>query len=102
MTEQSVCNLPAAERAERAAMIRAEILPRVRARRELFDGIAWDFESTPELVQRLEDWIALERECCASLDWRLESGDPNRLVLLVRGAGAKELFARTEPAKACD
>ncbi len=75
-------------------MIRAEILPWVRRSEELANGLVWEFERTPAMEAKLAGWVELERQCCGGFDWSLEPRDAsNALVLVVEGAGVKELFA---------
>jgi hypothetical protein len=102
---EDVCNLRGDEREQRAAMIRAEILPLVRRREDLPNGFALEFERTPSVAAKLARWVELERTCCASLDWELEldaAGD--RVRLSVRGEGAHELArlaGASRPTRAC-
>lgn len=66
----SPCTLSAEALRERIAMIRSEILPHLKATRVLAGGRSLDFG--PELRERLEAWIELERRCCGGLVWKLE------------------------------
>ena len=36
----------------------------------LVDGVALELADEPGLVDRVDEWIALERQCCSSIDWQ--------------------------------
>ena len=83
---EAVCDLPPAALEERRALIRREILPLVKRNRELSDGFAWEFDPSPELRAKLDEWVAFERECCGGLEWEIEAPpDDSALRLRVRG-----------------
>jgi hypothetical protein len=97
----TVCSLSSAELEDRLEMIRKEILPHVKRSEELPNGRAWEFEETPALWGKLEEWVALERRCCGGLGWSLERLPENRLRLAVLGvepgSGFLERLAEPEP-----
>ncbi len=80
-----VCSLPTDEWQDRSAMIRREILPLVTRREALESGMALEFEHSPALRKRLEDFIAFERECCSGLTWQLHRPSSRVLRLKVEG-----------------
>ena len=86
--ETSLDALPAAERENRAAAIRREILPLVRRRESLADGIAWEFAREPGLRAKLDRFVAFERECCSGLDFEISGSPGGTLRLSIRGEGA--------------
>jgi hypothetical protein len=61
-------------------MIRSEFAPSVLRAEALPDGLAFEFAS--EMRTQVEALVALERECCSGLDWRVvgvPGGDGVRL-----------------------
>jgi len=89
MTEDSVddvCSLAPDELEARRRRIRAEILPHVERKLDLPDGFACDFDS--RMKAKLEDLVALERECCGGLDWKVLDLADGGVRLEVRGNGA--------------
>src|SRR5262245_56911862 len=91
------CRLDAFRPGERArhADLTDELRTRVRARRELPRGYAFEFGNDPAFSRRLIEWMALERRCCPFLEFELELGeaaDPVQLRL-TGGPGIKEFLA---------
>lgn len=82
----NVCSLPPDELEARRRSIRAEILPHVDRKLDLSDGFACEFDS--RMKARLEELVALERECCGGLDWKLLDLPGGGVRLEVRGDGA--------------
>ena len=82
-----VCSLPPDQLEARRRMIRSEILPRVLREENLRDGFACEFDAG--MRSRLEEWVALERECCSSLDWKVLRAPGGCVRLEVRGTGAR-------------
>ena len=96
---QSPCSLSAEALRERVAMIRSEILPHLKATRALAGGRSLDFG--PELAERLEAWVELERRCCGGLVWKLEplpSSEGLRLTVEGEDVLGPLLEERTETA----
>src|SRR4029450_2131115 len=82
-----VCSLPPDQLEARRGMIRSEILPGVLRQEDLPDGFVCEFDAG--MRSRLEEWVALELECCSSLTWRVLDAPGGRVRLEVRGAGAR-------------
>jgi hypothetical protein len=79
----SFCTLNKEQLAERIAMIRREVLPHALAKQVLPDGRAWTFDRT--LRTKLEQLVALERECCRDgVTFALEE-HASQLRLEIRG-----------------
>ncbi len=86
MSDRSLCSLDDQQLEERRAMVRAEILPHLEKRERIEGGFAVESEATPEMREKLENLVALERRCCSSVDWDLrEDPQAGRLRLEVRG-----------------
>lgn len=85
MSDRSLCSLSDAELDARRARVRAEILPLLEGAERLDGGFALEGRGSPELRRRLEELVALERRCCASVDWQLSEAPDGRLRLEVRG-----------------
>jgi hypothetical protein len=89
------CSLSPDAYRNRLDWIRAELLPHVRRREALPDGLA--LEVDPTLRGKLDALVALERECCSALDWRVVDAAGGGVRLEVRGipAGAVERLLAT-------
>jgi hypothetical protein len=62
------------------------------AREKTHDGLRLVFRPDPGVAEQLERLIAVERECCAWADWRLESADSGVVVdVCSRGDGVAAL-----------
>lgn len=64
---RAICNLSDEELEARREQLREGLLPRVRAREELSDGLALLFAAAPALRAELDAFVELERECCPGL-----------------------------------
>ena len=94
---EEVCSLDELRLQDRLEFIRLEIAPHVVDRQPFDGGLAWEFEGSVELREKLEWLIAQERRCCATWGFELlDVADSERLRLEVRGAtsesGLSELF----------
>ncbi len=79
-----VCSLPSDALQARISMIRSDYLPQVRRTEELPDGLAWEFDAA--MRAKVDALVALERECCSALDWRVvEASGGEGLKLEVHG-----------------
>jgi hypothetical protein len=86
MSDRSVCSLNDEQLEARRALVRAEILPHIGKAERIEGGFAIETDATPEMRQKLEDLVALERRCCSSVDWNLsEVPGASRVRLEVRG-----------------
>ena len=86
MSDRSLCSLDDEQLEARRERVRAEILPHVERAERIEGGFAVEGRATPALRRRLEELVALERRCCAGVDWRLrEDRDAGVLRLEVRG-----------------
>ncbi len=65
-----ICTLSAEELSDRIAWVRAEIAPAALGRERLTKGVALEPADAPGLAERVDEWIALERQCCSSIDWQ--------------------------------
>jgi hypothetical protein len=80
------CSLSPERLRERLAWIRDEILPHACSSERLPDGVAWELEAVPGLAEKLDRLVALERECCSGIEFRIGDGvEAGRLRLEVRG-----------------
>jgi hypothetical protein len=87
------CSLSTDALEDRLAMIRREIQPHASTTQELENGIAWDFDATPEMKAKLEDLARLERQCCSELDFEVwENPSRTRLRFEISGADPKTGF----------
>jgi len=82
----AVCTLSRKGLGERMAWIRDEILPHAHRTERLESGFAWDLVMAPGLAEKLDQLIALERECCSGIVFeRSEASVSGGLRLEVRG-----------------
>ena len=95
---ESVCTLPPEELRARVASLRTELLPLVRRRQQLSDGIAWEFDSGSAMRARLDAFVEFERQCCGGVTFEIaELSDAARLRLSVRGPDAAAFEALGGP-----
>jgi hypothetical protein len=76
------CNLSPEALQKRGAETLQTIFKQVKTVRELENGFEFDFVHSPELSRELEAFVRLERQCCATLTWSLNtdaSGETIRL-----------------------
>src|SRR5687767_3822674 len=86
------CTLSSAEKRERAAAIRRDLLPRVRSVDELPNGYVLWFDRVDGELARVASFVELESQCCAFLDFAIRLGaGGDRIALHLEGApGTKE------------
>ncbi len=91
-----VCTLSKPELEDRSAAIRSEILPLAVRGDASSSGFVIEFDHSESLQAKLENWVALERECCGSVAWKLSS-DPlaRSLRLEVAGLTPPDALAET-------
>jgi hypothetical protein len=84
------CLLSTEELSERRGWIDREIAPHTQRKHVLADGVAWDFDASAALRERLERLVALERQCCGPNDvaFSVRTVDADTLRLEIRGAAA--------------
>ncbi len=81
-----ICTLPPPELAERRAWVRDTILRHAHATERLPDGIAWELDDVPGLVDAVDRLIELEQACCGPLRFVREPGaTAARVRLEIRG-----------------
>ncbi len=81
---REICNLSDEELEARRRELREELVPHVRRRTALLDGVALAFDSTPERRRALEDFVVFERDCCPGLRFALRE-EGAALLLEIRG-----------------
>ena len=82
----AICTLGEDGLAGRLAWIQRELAPHAIRRTRLEDGFAWEFETSPSLVARLDELVALESACCAAMHLsHAPSHTPGRRRLEVHG-----------------
>ena len=83
--ERECCSLSEQARTLRSAELAVGLMGRVREVRELPEGYALRFDSTPEARGELEEFVEFERRCCAFLGFEIRTqGD--ELWLSVTGS----------------
>jgi len=87
------CSLSPDDLEDRLAMVRRDLQPHASASQKLENGIAWDFEASPEMRARLEDLARLERQCCSDLEFEVwENPSGTRLRFEISGADPRTGF----------
>jgi hypothetical protein len=85
MTEmREICSLDDDAFAARRKELRGGLMQRVRTRDTLPDGHVLLFDATPQNRQSLEEFVAFEQQCCASLAFSLRDTSAG-LQLEIRG-----------------
>jgi hypothetical protein len=89
------CTLPEADLRERVAELERTIAKKIVEVRELDDGYALRFPAEAGIVEKLGRFIALERVCCAFLNFslRVKAGD-GPVWLELTGSGEAKKFLR--------
>ncbi len=86
------CSLPDDALRDRLDLIRSEFLPHVERTEALPDGLAWEFASG--MRAKVLALVALERECCSGLDWRVVGASGGaRVRLEVHGIDPRAVLA---------
>lgn len=70
---RGACNLSDVELKARLELLSEEFFPFVRKREELPSSLALTFDDTLEMRERLDEFVAVERTCCSSIDWSVQS-----------------------------
>lgn len=98
------CSLSPGALTERLDWIRSDIEPHAGAKRILENGVAWDFEATPEMREKLEKLARLESDCCSSLEFEVwQNPSRTRLRFEILGADpGSEFFDRLKLANLSD
>jgi hypothetical protein len=88
------CTLSSAEKRERAAAIRRDLLPRVKTVTETVTGYVLVFDRAEGELERIASFVELESQCCAFLDFaiRIDSGGDTIALELAGPEGTKELL----------
>lgn len=94
MTEiRAICNLSDEEFTARRKELREGLMPLVRGREKLSDGLALFFDASTPIREELEAFVAFERECCPGLGFSVHD-TPGALRLEIRGVDPNaSLFA---------
>ena len=88
-----LCTLSPDALEDRLAMVRREIGPHASATQRLENGIAWDFDATPDMRAKLENLARLESECCGDLEFEIwENPSGTRLRFEISGADPNSGF----------
>ena|SRR5688572_16953478 len=88
------CTLASAEKRERAAAIRRDLLPRVKKVTETATGYVLFFDRVEGELALVASFVELESQCCAFLDFaiRVESGGSTIALELGGAEGTKEFL----------
>ncbi len=78
------CTLTSEEQRIRRSLVRASLVPQVTTVTSLLDGLRFEFRSSRELRDLVEEFVALEQDCCSFLTFTL-SQSSEKLSLLISG-----------------
>jgi len=85
---------------ERYRELSRQIWAACREKRELDDGVALRFESSPEIRVALAEFVPLERRCCPFLTLEIVPAEDGETVdLRVTGGAGVKAFLAEETAK---
>lgn len=99
-TQEFACSLSDKEFRGRLAMVRERLLPNAQDMHAIRNGLRIIFSASDEMRARLEELVALERECCGFLTFDLAAGpDGKTLVLTATGSDEAQPFLRTLAAR---
>ena len=88
------CTLNEAENRQRRQFVRQSLFPKILHRREMTSGLQLVFEDSQSLRPAVEQFVALERQCCGFLNFDLASKREG-LVLTIEGpAGARQILTK--------
>ena len=90
-TNPNGCTLESSELIERIAEWR-EVSSQAISRRVEAERITSTYPPDPDLLERLQDLIAAEAECCAFLDFTIQEGERQTVVELAFPADARPLI----------
>lgn len=81
---REICNLSDEQVAARRKELREGLMPLARGREHLADGLALLFDSSSEMREELEAFVAFERKCCPGLGFSVHDV-PGSLRLEIHG-----------------
>lgn len=100
---ETICNLSDDDREARREEIENALLPKVRSRQSLPNGVAFFFVACSENRRDLEAFVAFERECCPGLGFDLrKSDDWLRLEITGINPGSSLFEGATELVATCN
>jgi len=99
--ERGVCNLEPTELSARLAMIRGDVLAHVTRRERVSRELVLEFRGDPGMRGRLERLVDLERQCCSSLNFRLQELPGDGFRLSIRGPDTNALNDLEDILRAC-
>lgn len=83
-TEALACTLTSNELRDRRSSARALLLPQVMSSKPLDSGLQIEFALVQGLRERVEEFVALERECCRFLNFSID-GSGDTLTVRIQG-----------------
>ena len=88
------CSLTSKDMGARVDKLKTELLDEVLRSEELENGYTLWFPVAPGRLQRLAEFVELESQCCAFLDFeiRLEAGAAEVALVLTGPEGTKEVL----------
>ena len=89
------CKLTASELKVRKATVVAELTSLVLERTELDNGMIYEFTGSDAVLDKLNDFIKIERVCCDFFTFHLTIHDDKVLLNIIGPEGAKA-FLKTE------
>ena len=91
-TKPVTCKLTTAELQQRKATIIANLKSLVLKKNELADGYAYLFEAKDEVLDKINEFIKTERQCCDFFTFQVTIEDNNAWLNITGPNGAKEFL----------
>lgn len=93
-SEQLVCKMIGAEKAEKKELLKTEIFSQVIKVEEVNNGYILNFEDKDDILLKLTDYLMIEKECCPFFIFDLNiKPNSNGISLKISGQdGAKEML----------
>lgn len=83
------CKLTTPELRKRKATVIADLKARVLTKKELEDGFTYEFHSSDEILDKLNDFIKSERLCCEFFVFQLTVREDKAFLNITGPPGAK-------------
>ena len=90
--DKVVCKLTTAELQKRKASVIAELKALVLSREALVNGYSYKFSATDEILDKLNQFIKTERQCCSFFTFQLTVEESDAILNITGTEKAKEFL----------
>jgi hypothetical protein len=91
-TKDVSCKLTSPELQKRKATVVAELKSLILEKQELSDGFNFKFEGTDQALDKLNEFVKSERQCCDFFSFQITVEDKFAWLKIYGGEGAKEFL----------